>query len=91
MSEMEHSLRGLLTAFEGMTPELMRLASSWTSPMDLLHLLYKFPGAFDWLRFRAECIVEHVSEIISACMSIQGNLINMLGEQSGTSFTVEIK
>lgn len=35
--------------------------------------------------------LEHVSEIISACMSIQGNLINLLGEQSGTSFTVEIK
>ena len=35
--------------------------------------------------------LEHVSEIISAYMSMQGNLINMLGEESGTSFTVEIK
>ena len=35
--------------------------------------------------------LEEVSEIISAFMSMQGNLINMLGEKSGTSFTVEIK
>lgn len=35
--------------------------------------------------------LEEVSEIISAYMSINGNLINMLGEPSGTSFTVEIK
>jgi hypothetical protein len=35
--------------------------------------------------------LEEVSEIISAFMSMQGNLINMLGEQSGTSFTIEIK
>lgn len=34
---------------------------------------------------------EQISEILSASLSIQGNLINMLGEKSGTSFTVEIK
>jgi hypothetical protein len=34
---------------------------------------------------------EEVSEILSAYLSIQGNLINMLGENPGTSFTVEIK
>jgi len=34
---------------------------------------------------------EEVSEILSAYLSIQGNLINMLGEKSGTSFLVEIK
>ena len=34
---------------------------------------------------------EEISEILSAALSIQGNLINMLGEQSGTSFTVEIR
>lgn len=34
---------------------------------------------------------EEISEILSAYLSIQGNLINMLGEKSGTSFTVEIK
>jgi hypothetical protein len=34
---------------------------------------------------------EQISEIVSALLSMQGNLINMLGEQSGTSFTVEIK
>ena len=35
--------------------------------------------------------LEEVSEIMSAYMSINGNLINLLGEPSGTSFTVEIK
>ena len=35
--------------------------------------------------------LEEVSEIISAYMSINGNLIDMLGKESGTSFTVEIK
>ena len=35
--------------------------------------------------------LEEVSEIISAYMSINGNLIGMLGKDSGTSFTVEIK
>lgn len=34
---------------------------------------------------------EEISEILSAYLSMQGNLINMLGEKSGTSFTVEIK
>jgi len=34
---------------------------------------------------------EEVSEILSAYLSMQGNLIGMLGEKSGTSFTVEIK
>jgi len=34
---------------------------------------------------------EEISKILSAFLSMQGNLINMLGEQSGTSFTVEIK
>ena len=34
---------------------------------------------------------EQVSEILSAALSIQGNLIGMLGKDSGTSFTVEIK
>ena len=34
---------------------------------------------------------EEVSVILSAYLSIQGNLINMLGEQSGTSFSVEIR
>ena len=34
---------------------------------------------------------EEVSEILSAYLSIQGNLINMLGEKSGTSFLVEIR
>jgi hypothetical protein len=35
--------------------------------------------------------LEEVSEIMSAYMSINGKLINMLGEESGTSFTIEIK
>ena len=34
---------------------------------------------------------EEISVILSAYLSMQGNLIGMLGEQSGTSFTVEIK
>jgi len=34
---------------------------------------------------------EEVSEIMSAYLSIQGNLIGMLGEESGKSFTIEIK
>ena len=34
---------------------------------------------------------EEVSEILSAYLSIQHKLIGMLGEESGTSFTVEIK
>jgi len=34
---------------------------------------------------------QEVSEIISALMSINGNLINMLGEESGTGFSIEIK
>lgn len=34
---------------------------------------------------------EEVSVILSAALSIQGNLIGMLGEQSGTGFSVEIK
>lgn len=34
---------------------------------------------------------EEVSEILSASLSIQGNLIGMLGKESGASFTVEIK
>jgi len=34
---------------------------------------------------------EEVSEILSAYLSIQGNLIGMLGEKSGTSFSVEIR
>ena len=34
---------------------------------------------------------EEVSEILSAYLSMQANLIKMLGEESGTSFTVEIK
>jgi len=35
--------------------------------------------------------LEEVSEIMSAYMSINGNLINMLGEESGTGFSIEIK
>lgn len=35
--------------------------------------------------------LQEVSEIISALMSINGNLINMLGEESGTGFSIEIK
>ena len=34
---------------------------------------------------------EEVSEILSAYLSMQGNLIGMLGKDAGTSFTVEIK
>jgi len=34
---------------------------------------------------------EEVSEILSAYLSMQGNLIGMLGEESGTSFSVEIR
>ena len=35
--------------------------------------------------------LEEVSEIMSAYMSINGNLINMLGKDSGTGFSIEIK
>jgi hypothetical protein len=35
--------------------------------------------------------LEEVSEIMSAYMSINGKLINMLGEESGTGFSIEIK
>ena len=35
--------------------------------------------------------LEDVSEIMSAYMSINGNLIKMLGEESGTGFSIEIK
>lgn len=34
---------------------------------------------------------EEVSEILSAYLSMQGNLINMIGKDAGTSFTLEIK
>ena len=34
---------------------------------------------------------EEVSEILSAYLSIQNNLIGMLGKDSGTSFSVEIR
>jgi len=34
---------------------------------------------------------EEQSKILSAALSIQGNLIAMLGTESGTAFTVEIK
>ena len=34
---------------------------------------------------------EEVSVILSAYLSMQGNLIGMLRKESGTSFTVEIK
>lgn len=34
---------------------------------------------------------EEQSVILSAALSIQGNLIGMLGKQSGTGFSVEIK
>lgn len=34
---------------------------------------------------------EEVSVILSAALSIQGNLIGMLREQSGTGFSIEIK
>ena len=34
---------------------------------------------------------EEVSEILSAYLSMQGNLIGMLGEESGKSFSMEIK
>ena len=34
---------------------------------------------------------EEVSVILSAYLSMQGNLIGMLGEESGKSFTIEIK
>ena len=34
--------------------------------------------------------LEEVSEIVSAYMSINGNLINLLGEHSGTSSSGEI-
>ena len=34
---------------------------------------------------------KEISVILSAYLSMQGNLIGMLGKESGTSFTVEIK
>lgn len=34
---------------------------------------------------------EDITDIFNAYLALQGELIGMLGEESGTSFTVEIK
>ena len=73
MSEIEASLRGLLKSIKNLTPSLLNSLSNWNSPIDLFDLLLRFPGALEWLRFRADCIVEHVADVKKAVKSVNPN------------------
>ena len=63
MSQMETSLHGILNSIKGLTPAVLSSMMKWASPIDLLHLLMRFPGVLEWLRFRADCIAEHVGDV----------------------------
>ena len=70
MREMKTSLRGLLKSIDRFTPPLLRSIGGWESPVDLFDLLLRFPGMLEWLRFRADCVCEHVADIREAMRSV---------------------
>jgi len=70
MREMKASLKGLVKSIGRLTPSRLQSVRGWKSPMDLLDLLIRFPGILEWLRFRADCVCEHVTDIRKAIRSI---------------------
>jgi len=70
MSEMKSSLRDLLRSIDRLTPSLLRSVGGWESPVDLFDLLLRFPGMLEWLRFRSDCVCEHVVDIRKAIRSV---------------------
>jgi len=70
MREMEASLRGLVKSIGRLTPSQLHSVGGWRSPMDLFDLLIRFPGILGWLRFRADCVCEHVTDIRKAMRSV---------------------
>jgi hypothetical protein len=69
MRAMRTSLRGALRSMKGLAPSRFNSIRGWHSPMDIFDLLLRFPGILDWLRFRADCICEHVADVREAIRS----------------------
>jgi len=70
VSRMKRSLRELLKAVGGLTSSILRSITGWRSPIDLLDLLMRYPGVLEWLRFRADCVVEHVEDVRKVLKSV---------------------
>ncbi|MEM2960732.1 MAG: hypothetical protein QXU67_03915, partial [Candidatus Bathyarchaeia archaeon] len=62
MDKMEKSLRGILKSINSLNPSILKSLSYLKSPADAFGLLFCFPGLLEWLRFRAECIIEYLIE-----------------------------
>lgn len=69
MREMKASLRDLVKSIGHLTPSLLNSVGGWKSPVDMLDLLLRFPGMLEWLRFRADCVCEHITDIRKAIRS----------------------
>ena len=59
----------------GSTGELSTSGVSRASASDLLDLLLRLPGAVDWLRFRADCTVEHVQAVRTVVDAAPGKVL----------------
>jgi hypothetical protein len=73
MSRMKRSLRELLKVVERLTSSTLRSITGWRSPIDLLDLLIRYPGVLEWLRFRADCVVEHVEDVRRVLKSVNSS------------------
>ncbi|MBO3804081.1 MAG: hypothetical protein JTT11_09500 [Candidatus Brockarchaeota archaeon] len=72
MDEMKKSLLGVLKSIKSPAPSALE-TGCFKSPVDAFGLLFGFPGLLEWLRFRAECVIEHVAEVRKAVRSVNGS------------------
>ncbi|MGQ9514849.1 MAG: hypothetical protein ACUVTL_07375 [Thermoproteota archaeon] len=71
MDKMKRSLREIMKSINNMTPSILRSINYLKSPIDIFGLLFNSPGASEWLRFRADCIVEYVKEARKVVRSVK--------------------